>query len=121
MSKEVKPLTIPELIKEAHETAKAKGWWPDPISEGPPNFPEKLALVHEEVSEALREYRIWGVDTQIGIQGIDKPVGLAIELADAVIRILDLCGYYGIDLAEAIKVKMKYNLDRPYRHGGKRA
>lgn len=46
-----------------------------------------------------------------------KPEGIAVELADAVIRIADLCGALGIDLEEVIAKKMGYNESRPYRHG----
>lgn len=46
-----------------------------------------------------------------------KPEGAAVELADAVIRIADLCGHLGIDLDAVIEEKMAYNADRPYKHG----
>ena len=46
-----------------------------------------------------------------------KPEGVAVELADAVIRIADLCGYLGIDLDAVIEEKMAYNAGRPYKHG----
>ena len=46
-----------------------------------------------------------------------KPEGVAVELADAVIRIADLCGHLGIDLDAVIAEKMAYNADRPYKHG----
>ncbi len=49
-----------------------------------------------------------------------KPEGVAVELADCVIRILDYCGHTGIDLEEAIRIKHEYNKSRPYRHGGKK-
>ena len=39
------------------------------------------------------------------------------ELADAVIRIADICGRYDIDLAFAIREKMAYNATRPAMHG----
>jgi len=39
------------------------------------------------------------------------------ELADAVIRIADLCGYLNIDLESHIKAKMRYNESRPHKHG----
>ncbi len=42
---------------------------------------------------------------------------MAVELADAVIRIADLCGHLGIDLDAVIEEKMAYNADRPYKHG----
>ena len=46
-----------------------------------------------------------------------KPEGVSIELADAVIRIADLCGQMGIDLETAIILKMDYNKSRPFKHG----
>jgi hypothetical protein len=46
-----------------------------------------------------------------------KPEGVAVELADAVIRIADLCGYLGIDLDTVISEKMAYNETRPFKHG----
>ncbi len=36
--------------------------------------------------------------------------------ADTIIRIFDTCGHYGIDLEQAIEIKMKYNESRPYKH-----
>lgn len=50
-----------------------------------------------------------------------KPVGIPVELADVIIRVLDLCGGLNIDIEKAVLEKMKYNEDRPYRHGGKLA
>lgn len=47
----------------------------------------------------------------------EKPEGVAVELADAVIRIADLCGHLGIDLDAVIAEKMAYNAGRPYKHG----
>ena len=48
-----------------------------------------------------------------------KPCGIPFELADYAIRIFDACGRYGIDLEQAIRVKMEYNKNRPYKHGKK--
>lgn len=39
------------------------------------------------------------------------------EIADAVIRIFDMCGNMGIDLRSHIDLKMRYNKSRPYKHG----
>ena len=41
------------------------------------------------------------------------------EIADAFIRLFDLCGFYGIDIEAHIKAKMAYNATRPAKHGKK--
>lgn len=50
---------------------------------------------------------------------IGKPEGVPSELADTIIRILDICGYYGIDIDEIVAEKMTYNETRSHRHGNK--
>lgn len=50
---------------------------------------------------------------------VAKPEGTLIELADCVIRIMDLCGKKGWDLEKAILLKHRYNKTRPHRHGNK--
>ena len=39
------------------------------------------------------------------------------EIADSVIRLLDMCGYLGIDIDRHINLKLTYNSTRPYKHG----
>jgi len=39
------------------------------------------------------------------------------ELADVVIRVLDLCAFKKIDIESHIKAKMRYNSSRPHKHG----
>lgn len=107
---------------------------------------EKLALVHEEVSEALGEIRsgrdpleIYFLDEKglAGTAGLEhetqqydengvplcKPEGFLVELADAVIRIGDLAYLVGDPegeiLAEAQVAKAEYNRTRPFKHGRK--
>lgn len=113
-------MTITELVEQSHGLAKEKGWWPEynPDHTGAVNIPEKLALIHSEISEALEAYRKGQMTTFI--DGT-KPDGFPVELADAVIRIADLCGFLRIDLAAVLKAKHDYNKSRPWRHGGKRA
>lgn len=50
-----------------------------------------------------------------------KPEGIPTELADIIIRVLDICGANNIDIQGALDEKMEYNMTRPYRHGGKRS
>ena len=47
------------------------------------------------------------------------PEGIAVEMADCIIRILDWCGKEGIDIEAILEEKHAYNKTRPYRHGGK--
>jgi NTP pyrophosphatase (non-canonical NTP hydrolase) len=125
-------MTIDELVKDSHERAKRKGWWDAQLTtlrfvgdvrrldleavRG--TIPEKLALVHSEVSEALECYRDGEVSAEIGLGG--KPEGLPSELADIVIRVCDLAGALGIDLDTAIKAKAAFNETREIMHGGKK-
>ena len=103
-----------EVAKEIHKNAVAHGWWDETRT-----FPEIVALIHSELSEALEEYRSNHGVTEV-YQEAGKPEGVPIELADAIIRILDYCGYAGIDIDAAVERKHEYNKTRPYRHGGKR-
>lgn len=50
---------------------------------------------------------------------VRKPCGIPIEAADIIIRVLDMCAAYGIDIEAAIAMKMEYNSTRPYMHGKK--
>lgn len=103
-----------DLQRNVHLTAKEHGWWEGKSIEV---VPEKLALIHSEISEALEEYR---KSPDFGVYYHDgKPEGFGIELADAIIRIMDLAEWLGIDLAECVVEKHEYNLNRSYKHGGK--
>ena len=107
-------MTISELQKEVHQTAKEHGWW-----EEQPSFPEIIALIHSEASEALEEYRNGHIPPETYYREDGKPEGIPSELADVVIRVLDYCEAAGIDLEQAIIIKNEFNKTRPYKHGGK--
>lgn len=124
--------SLKEIADRAHLTARAKGWWREQealnVRDGEPraleqdlviaSIPEKLCLIHSEVSEALEDYRVGKLDTTAR-ESDGKPEGFATELADIVIRVMDLAGALGIDLEAEIKRKMDFNDTRSYRHGGK--
>src|ERR1700730_3546172 len=103
-------MTIDELVNQSHATALDHGFYDGP----PPNFGEKIALMHSELSESLEEFRA-GRNACYLID--EKPEGWAVELADVVIRIADTFGYYGLDLMGLLSAKMAYNKTRPYKHG----
>lgn len=107
-------ITINDLQNEVHQNAIAHGWWDGEER----TFGELIALCHSELSEALEEYRK-GKAVDDGYTENGKPEGIPIELADCVIRILDMCGHYNIDLETALLEKHEYNKTRPYRHGNK--
>ncbi|MEA4919365.1 MAG: hypothetical protein VB078_00355 [Clostridiaceae bacterium] len=107
-------MTINKLTQEVHKNALLHGWFDESRT-----FGELIALCHSELSEALEEYRNGHEPQETYYPNGDKPEGIPSELADVVIRVMDMCGYYGIDLEAAIAEKHAYNITRPYKHGGK--
>jgi NTP pyrophosphatase (non-canonical NTP hydrolase) len=114
-------VTIKELTHEAHKNSAAHGWWDGEDETDPVIVSSKIALMHSELSEALEEVRNGKFETYFNAESKrpNKPEGLPAELADTVIRIMDLCGALNIDLEKEILRKMEYNLSRSHKHGGK--
>lgn len=100
-----------ELQHQCHGAAVASGWWndtdPNTSKENPLHFSNKLCLIHSEISEAMEGDRKKLMDDHIPTRFMRE-----VELADAVIRIFDLAGGYGMDLAGAIVEKLEYNAKR---------
>lgn len=150
------------LVQQSGENSRDHGFhedWPKPpipahsareierrLQEQRRATAEKLALVHEEVSEALGEIRsgrdpleIYYVDHKglVGTAGLEyecqqydengtplcKPEGFLVESADAIIRLADLAFLVGDPtgerLAGALEIKAEYNRTRPFKHGRK--
>ena len=93
-------MTIEQLTASIMEQAKEKGFGvlPEEI-----NIPEKIALIHSEISEAFEAYRHNNIDGQDGFKE---------ELGDALQRILHLAGVLGFDLEKEVLKKMAANKNR---------
>lgn len=129
---------INKLAKEIHLNARNKGFF-----DTEKNIGEMLCLIHSEVSEALeadRKNHYTNLKESYHLKGLaDKEYGITFhsdeafknefeesvkntfedELADVMIRVMDLAAFKGIDLENHIKAKMRYNQMREHKHGKK--
>jgi hypothetical protein len=81
---------------------------------------ERLALIGTEVAEGIEAVRKGWWWNQTDEKG--KIHGLPSELADIIIRTLELCAIKGIDIDAEVEAKLGYNTTRPdvpARAGGK--
>lgn len=99
-NKAVTDMTLNELSQYCHGIARQKGFWDQER-----NIGEALMLIVTELAEAMEGHRHQDKDN------------FREELADAFIRLFDLCGGLGIDIAAEINKKSEKNKNRPYKHG----
>lgn len=107
---------INALADLCHQKSAEKGWWIDEVTgldlSLSPYFKwvigTKLMLMVSELSEAMEGERKGIMDDKL----THRPMG-EVELADAVIRIMDTARKLGYDLGGAIMEKMAFNDVRP--------
>ena len=100
MNTNTKDYTLNEMSKLCHSVAVSKGFW-----EKERNTGEALMLIVTELAEAMEAHRKQDQEN------------FKEELADAFIRLFDLCGGMNIDIQEEINKKSEKNKSRPYMHG----
>ena len=120
---------INKLAKEIHENAKSKGFYDEPK-----NIGEMLCLIHSEVSEALEcdrkdkhcdYYTVSTILSYPNNEAFKKHFNESVkdtfeaELADIIIRVMDLAEHKKIDLEIFLKAVMRNNSLREYKHGKK--
>lgn len=95
-----------ELAEYARQINKDNGFGEEP----PPKHYKvvQLALIGTEVSEAIMAYQKNRPDSD-----------LTEELADVIIRAIDMAAFWGWDIDAAVKAKLEKNKNRGYRHGNK--
>ena len=129
MSNKIENYGLNALAASCHEAAKGKGFW-DKSRE----TASLLMLIVSELSEAmeadrnLKYSKLPNIERLSALVKNDDPLFKTTfeerikdtfedELADVVIRVMDLCGGYGIDIESHVRLKMAYNALRPRLHG----
>lgn len=126
MSIKLRSLNV--IAKAVHANCLEKGFYENPVS-----IMGSLCLVHSEVSEALSADAkglhctadvafISNLETdEIFLASYEEHVKGTFEeeMADIILRVLDLCAYKNIDIEAHLVAKMRYNTFRPRLHGKK--
>jgi hypothetical protein len=118
--------TVAGLTDAVRELCIEKGWRDQPGYPAPREgawFPAYVALAHSELSEALEAYRMrdWSSTRDLvrPWETIGKPMGVGPEMADVLIRVIDMVDLWDISILYETERVLQYGWTRPYQHGGK--
>ena len=137
MSSALKQLKLNEACKVQHQLVLKKGFEPQPIA-------VNLMLIVSELGEACEadrknrhaDFKKFGDTYELEMSDFagtfpNRPPAYKTafeagikdtfedEIADAFLRLMDLCGEYGINIEKHIQMKAAYNELRPPKHGKK--
>lgn len=139
-------MTLNELAQQINDNARSKGFWDADRNMGEMLMlaVSELAEALEEHRDGkpAEYFQINGKEVRrptenLGRPGADwvavkplaggelqtwtgvtaKPEGVAVELADCIIRCLDTMLSLGVDIDGVVARKMAYNASRPFKHG----
>lgn len=113
--KPVRDLNLTELTAHVKQINTFNGWFDKDRT-----IAEDIVLIVTEVGElgeCLRDSAHPAPEEWFQENG--KPEGVGSELADILIRVLDMAERHGIDIADAVAKKSAHNARRGHRHGGK--
>jgi hypothetical protein len=106
---ELARLALNTLTSAVYQANVKAGWYKNPLTgrKIDRNVGEMLMLIVTEISEGMEGHRKNKMDDHLPSRKM-----IEVELADAIIRILDLGGYLDLDLGGAFVEKILYNGQR---------
>lgn len=122
-------MDLNELAAEIHAESRLRGF---DVSTEP--FPQPVMMIVTELSEAVEADQLgkracmdWIENAYPESEDCEPEFCEAFrykikdtvedELADALIRLLDLTAALGIDIDKHVRLKRRYNKSRPWKHG----
>lgn len=97
-------LAAEELTAICHGVARESGWWSSTTER---DVPRLLMLCVSELAEAMEGDRKNLMDDKL----VHRKM-LEVELADTLIRVFDMAGGLGLDVAGAMAEKLEFNASR---------
>ena len=93
------------LSGEIHDDSTSAGWWDD--GDDKYVLATKLMLTVSEIAEAME-----GVRKDLMDDHLPHRKMVEVEVADAIIRLLDFAGALNMDIGGAVMEKLEYNRNR---------